>query len=50
MLAEPGARLLDFTGRPMAGWITAAPDALTDRALAAWLRRSLEFVEQLPAK
>jgi TfoX/Sxy family transcriptional regulator of competence genes len=49
-LAEPGARLFDFSGRPMTGWITVAPDALTDDALTAWVRRALDFVQQLPPK
>src|SRR3954470_23146218 len=30
MLAEPGARPFDFTGRPMKGWLFVAPDATAE--------------------
>lgn len=50
-LARPGARLFDFTGRPMTGWITVAPGALAeDGALAEWIDRGLAFAAGLPPK
>jgi TfoX/Sxy family transcriptional regulator of competence genes len=50
-LEQPGARPMDFTGRPMAGWVMVGPDGTgNDDSLAAWVRRALAFVEQLPAK
>jgi TfoX/Sxy family transcriptional regulator of competence genes len=48
-LERPGSRLFDFSGRPMKGWITVAPDALEDDdALAAWIDDALGFVRTLP--
>jgi len=50
-LGRPGSRLFDFSGRPMKGWITVAPDALEDDdALAAWIDDALGFVRTLPPK
>jgi TfoX/Sxy family transcriptional regulator of competence genes len=48
-LERPGSRLFDFSGRPMKGWITVAPDALEDDdALAGWIDDALGFVRTLP--
>jgi TfoX/Sxy family transcriptional regulator of competence genes len=49
-LTRPGAREMDFTGRPMAGWIVVGPAGLKGRALAAWVGRALAFVATLPPK
>ncbi len=50
-LALPGARVMDFTGRPMKGFVTVAADAIAeDSALAKWIARGLAFVETLPPK
>lgn len=50
-LDQPGARVMDFTGRVMKGWITVPVDALDDdAAIQDWIRRSLDFVTTLPAK
>jgi TfoX/Sxy family transcriptional regulator of competence genes len=50
-LERPGSRLFDFSGRPMKGWITVAPDALEDdAALAGWIDDALGFVRTLPPK
>lgn len=50
-LALPGARVMDFTGRPMKGFITVGADAIaSDAALRAWIDRGLAFVESLPPK
>lgn len=50
-LAQPGARVMDFTGRVMKGWVTVPMDyAETDEQVQYWIRRSLEFVTTLPAK
>ena len=50
-LALPHAREMDFTGRPLRGYIYVAPAGIkTDRALAAWLDRALAFGRTLPAK
>lgn len=50
-LAQPGARVMDFTGRVMKGWVTVPLDyAETDEQVQYWIRRSLEFVTTLPPK
>ncbi len=50
-LAEPHARPMDFTGRPLKGMVYVAPAGLrTEAALAGWVRRGLAFVSTLPAK
>lgn len=50
-LSQPGARVMDFTGRVMKGWVTVPVDyAETDEQVQYWIRRSLEFVTTLPPK
>lgn len=50
-LARPGARLFDFTGRPMKGWLVVDGTAIDDDdALADWVGRSTTFAASLPAK
>jgi TfoX/Sxy family transcriptional regulator of competence genes len=49
-LAEPGVRLMDFTGRPMKGFVFAGPEALRGPGLSKWVKRSLKFAESLPPK
>jgi TfoX/Sxy family transcriptional regulator of competence genes len=44
-LAQPHARPMDFTGRPLKGMVYVAPEGLrTKAALARWVRRGIEFV------
>ena len=51
LLAKPGARPMDFTGRPMKGYLYVEPAAFaSDEDLSAWLQEALSFVETLPAK
>ena len=51
LLAKPGARPMDFTGRPMNGYLYVSPAAFaSDKDLSAWLETALSFVETLPAK
>jgi TfoX/Sxy family transcriptional regulator of competence genes len=46
-LAQPHARPMDFTGRPLKGMVYVAPEGLgTDDALTRWVRRGLEFVSR----
>ncbi len=48
-LAQPHARPMDFTGRPLNGMVYVAPEGLrTDTALAGWVRRGLVFVTEKP--
>jgi TfoX/Sxy family transcriptional regulator of competence genes len=44
-LAQPHARPMDFTGRPLKGMVFVAPEGLREDAdLRAWVRRGIAFV------
>jgi TfoX/Sxy family transcriptional regulator of competence genes len=50
-LAQPHARPMAFTGRPLAGMVYVAPEGLKNRpGLAKWIERGLRFVSSLPSK
>lgn len=50
-LSRPGARVMDFTGKTMKGFIHVHPDKLVDdEALATWIALATEFVGALPPK
>ena len=50
-LAMPGVRVMDFTGRPMTGYVYIDPLAISaDQDLRAWVLWCLEFVARLPDK
>ncbi len=50
-LAQAGARVFDFTGRPMNGWVVVDGGAVSeDSVLDDWVARCREFVEALPPK
>ena len=50
-LALPHARLMDFTGRPMKGFVYVESLGIaTDAALAEWVERGAAFARSLPAK
>jgi TfoX/Sxy family transcriptional regulator of competence genes len=50
-LTLPGAREMDFTGKPLRGFVFVSQDALaTSAALQAWVERGLSFVSTLPSK
>jgi TfoX/Sxy family transcriptional regulator of competence genes len=50
-LTELGVRPMDFTGRPMRGYVFADAEATaSDAALATWVERSLAFAAALPPK
>jgi TfoX/Sxy family transcriptional regulator of competence genes len=50
-LAQPGARVFDFSGKPMAGWVTVAPAGYaTEEDLARWVKLAIDFAGSLPAK
>ena len=43
-LSRPGCVLMDFTGRPMRGFVFVNPEALASKSdLDAWLALALEF-------
>ena len=46
-LAKPHARPMNFTGKPMAGFIFVSPAGTrTEKALENWIRMGLEFVSK----
>ncbi|MEE3005616.1 MAG: TfoX/Sxy family protein [Chloroflexota bacterium] len=49
-LAQPYARPMDFTGRPMKGFVFVDAAALGDRDLKRWVQRGVTFAGSLPAK
>jgi TfoX/Sxy family transcriptional regulator of competence genes len=50
-LSELHVRPMDFTGRPMVGYVFVGPEGnKTVRSVAKWVKRGAEFVTTLPAK
>ena len=50
-LAERHVRPMDFTGKPLKGFVYVAPPGWTEsRQLAKWIRRGVRFVKTLPPK
>ena len=49
-LVRPGARPMDFTGRPMAGFVWVDPAACDAKALRRWVALAEGYVAALPAK
>jgi TfoX/Sxy family transcriptional regulator of competence genes len=50
-LREPYVRPMDFTGRPLTGFIYVSPDGFaSETELEQWIHRSVSFVRTLPSK
>jgi TfoX/Sxy family transcriptional regulator of competence genes len=50
-LRQPHAREMDFTGRPMTGFVQVGVRGLaSDASLRRWVARALEFASSLPRK
>jgi hypothetical protein len=50
-LRQPEAREMDFTGKPMKGYVFVAPGGIeADSALERWVTSCLAFVGSLPPK
>ena len=50
-LAQPGAREMDFTGKPLKGFVYVdAPFLDSDERLLFWVNRGRAFASSLPAK
>lgn len=50
-LSLPHTRPMDFTGKPMKGWIYVVPQGYAaDDDLQAWVKRGLDFALSLPPK
>ena len=51
VLHEPHARPMDFTGKPMKGFLYVAPDGVrTQKMLEKWVGRGVDYASSLPAK
>ena len=51
LLAEPGARVFDLTGRPMKGWLLVdASGCAEDSDLRRWVDRGVAYARSLPPK
>jgi TfoX/Sxy family transcriptional regulator of competence genes len=49
-LQQPHARPMDFTGRPLTGYVYVAPAGYQSRsALEKWVQRGVAFVSKMPA-
>ena len=49
-LSAPHARPMDFTGRPMRGFVTIAADGLKGLNLGRWIAEAVAHAESLPPK
>jgi hypothetical protein len=50
-LTRPHTRPMDFTGKPMMGYLYIAPEGISsDEDLAAWVSMCEDFVRILPGK
>jgi TfoX/Sxy family transcriptional regulator of competence genes len=50
-LAQPDARAMDFTGKPMRGMVYVGVSGIAeDEDLGAWIGRGVRFASSLPAK
>jgi hypothetical protein len=50
-LTMPHAREMDFTGKPLRGFVYVEPEGFSDdEALFSWVEHCLSFVNTLPAK
>lgn len=50
-LAEPHTRLMDFTGKPMKGFVYVSPEGTErDGDLRRWVERAVAFASTLPPK
>lgn len=51
VIEKPHARPMDFTGRPMKGYVyVAQPGVGTEAKLRKWIQLARDFVETLPPK
>jgi TfoX/Sxy family transcriptional regulator of competence genes len=50
LLAQPGVRPMDFTGRPMKGFLYVDANALGGRGLSTWVKRAVKYAGSLPTK
>ena len=48
-LAEPHVRPMDFTGRPLKGFVYVSPAGYAGPALGRWVRRAVAYAATVPA-
>jgi TfoX N-terminal domain len=48
--AQPHARPMDLTGRPMRGFVTIRPQGVNGAALDCWVAQAVAHVQSLPPK
>lgn len=49
-LARPGARPMDFTGKPMRGFVWVAAEPALEAGLRSWVDLAARYVGSLPKK
>ena len=49
-LESPHARPMDFTGRPLSGFVIVGADGLSGGGLGRWVERAVGWAESLPPK
>ncbi len=49
-LEKPHARPMDFTGRPLKGFVYVDGDRCDPQCLGEWVRASVEYISSLPPK
>lgn len=49
-LARPHVRPMDFTGRPLSGFVTVGHQGLSAPALKRWVAEAVAWAESLPPK
>ena len=50
-LKQPHSREMDFTGRPMRGFVVVASEGIvSDERLNEWVQRGVQFATSLPPK
>jgi hypothetical protein len=50
-LARPGARVFDFSGKPMTGWVMVAPAGYASAGdLTRWVKLAVAYAGALPVK
>ena len=51
VMAQPYTRIMDFTGRPMKGWVYVDPPGYEeDGNLAQWVQMGVDYAQSLPPK
>lgn len=50
-LEQPHAKVFDFTGMPMRGWVMVSPEGtVSDEDLQRWVMMGVDFSSSLPKK